>query len=330
MAYSGVNLFHQDMYALDLLSWILGEGQSSRLYQKIYKDEGLVYSIDSSNFTPIDRGVFEVEAVLDYKNLESTIDTIKLEIEDIKKKGVKSDELKKVKRKILSFHLHRIQTASQMAWSQAVDEAFAGDYQFTQKYVEAIKSIANKDIMRVARKYLNDRSLSITVLKPENERTIEQSQKQEIKRGEIEKHTLENGMTVLIREDHSFPLISVKMLLNGGVRTETADNNGLNTLLAGAWTKGTKSMSSKQIAVKTDSLGISLGGSSGNNSIFINLNCLSEDFEEALDMLEDIIKNPTFPQHEIDKIKENMRTSLRQREDTIFRYTALNLSYPNP
>jgi len=59
LSFSGVSLLDGDLYALDVLAQILGEGGSSRLFLDLYKKQGLVYSISASNFTPVDRGVLE-------------------------------------------------------------------------------------------------------------------------------------------------------------------------------------------------------------------------------------------------------------------------------
>jgi len=63
MAFQGVSLLNEDMYALDVLAVVMGQGESSRLYQKLYKEKGIAYSVYASNYTPVDPGLFEVEAL---------------------------------------------------------------------------------------------------------------------------------------------------------------------------------------------------------------------------------------------------------------------------
>jgi len=58
------------------LAKILGQGKSSRLYLDVYKDKQLVEDISSFNYTPVDRGLFIIRALLEPGNLEEAISVI--------------------------------------------------------------------------------------------------------------------------------------------------------------------------------------------------------------------------------------------------------------
>ena len=141
MAFSGASLLDRDLYALDVLAMILGQGDSSPLYRHVYKGKGLVHAISASDFTPVDRGFFEIAAVLEQKNLELTIKAVWKEIRAIQRKDVTKQELEKAKRQVLSGYLFSHQRASHVAYAQATDEAFTGDHQFSQKYVASIRNV---------------------------------------------------------------------------------------------------------------------------------------------------------------------------------------------
>src|SRR3989338_7385245 len=100
-----------------------------------------------------------------------------------------------------------------------------------------------------------------------------------------------------------FPLCAC-LSLQGGVRQEEAALNGLSSMTAQMWTKGTRSKDAQDIAEETESLGMILNTFSGKNSFGLSLECLSEDWETAVKLLEDLIKNPVFPSAEIEKVKE--------------------------
>jgi len=322
MAFSSTPLLHKDLYALDVLAGVLGQGGSSRLYLEIYKKQNLVHRISASNYTPIDRGLFEINALLEKKHTDEVIQATLQQIAFIQAKGIRPKELEKSKRQSLSDHVMSQQTSSHVAYSQALDEAFTGDFHFSEKYVEGIKAVTNKDIIRVANQYLNEPALTISILNPEQKEPAAPESSKNNAMGEIKKYTLENGLTVLIRENPTFPLVSVRLMCNGGTRQEGSFNNGISTLTASLWTKGTKSLSAQQIAETTESLGMRLGGYSGKNSLGLSLEALSEDLPRALNLLIDLVKNPDFPEEEINKVKIHMKTALRQRNDNIFRFTS--------
>ncbi len=325
MAFPGVSLLDRDLYALDVLAMILGEGESSRLYLSVYKKKGLVHQISASNFTPADQGLFEIDGLLEEERVQEAVGAVLDEIELIKKEGVKKEDLEKAKRQVLSDHIFHYQRASHVTYSQAVDEAFAGDYLFSEKYVEAVRKIRNEDIKRVARQYLIDSVMTIVVLKPKSEEKTEETDKQKVESAEIQKHVLDNGLTVLLKRDSTLPLVCLRLSLQGGVRQEEAALNGLSSMTARMWTKGTRSKDAQDIAEETESLGMILNTFSGKNSFGLSLECLSEDGETAVKLLEDLIKNPVFPDAEIEKVKEEMRTVVRQREDDISSVTGLAL-----
>ena len=76
-----------DIYALLAINNILGGGMSSRLYQKIREEKGLVYSIYSYPTTYTDTGLFTIYAGMKPENLKIVASLIEEEIVDLRKTG---------------------------------------------------------------------------------------------------------------------------------------------------------------------------------------------------------------------------------------------------
>ena len=321
MSFSGISLLHPDLYALDVLAGILGQGQSSRLYLDVYKKKGLVHSISASNYTPIDRGIFGIDCLLDQENVELALESVLNQIELIKANGVNKEELEKIKTQVRSEYVLRHQTASSIARAQAIDEAFAGDHLFSKKYIEAVDRVTNDAIKRVANQYLIESRLTIVILKPKRNESESRVKSHKITKSVIQKHVLDNGLTVLLKADDTFPVVSLRLIAGGGVRQEPVALNGLSEMMASTWIKGSKKYSANQIAEKVESLGIRLKSFSGRNSFGLSLEFLAEHYSVALDLLEDLTFNPTFEQEEMTKVRQNMQAAIRQRDDNIF-YTS--------
>lgn len=319
IAFQGVNVLHEDLFALDVLSSILGEGKSSRLYERLYQKEKLVYSISASNYTPMDKGFFSVNALLAEEKLEKVISVFWEEVEKIKK-NVSSQELNKVKKNFLAQYILDQQTSSSVTGLQAIYEAFTGDYRFSEKYVKAVQNLKTEDIKRVAQKYLNKDFATTVVLKPQKQEK-ESFQGKKIATPEIQKVVLDNGIVVLLREDHTFPTVAMNLLMPGGMSQEPQELNGLANLTANLLTKGTVSKNAQQISQLMDSLGLRLSASSGRNNFGISLECVSDDFLAGLDLLEDIFKNPVFSQEELEKEKERLKAVIKSKDDSIFQAT---------
>ncbi len=325
MAHQGVSLNDNDLFALDTLGMILGQGSSSRFYENIFKKKNLVYAISAGNFTPMDRGLFEIDATLEDKNVEGALKAVKEEIENLKKNGISADELEKAKRQVVSANVFNRQTASGIAEDVAINEFFMGDLNFSQKYVDAVKNLTQNDIQQAANKYLKENTLSTIVLHAKAEGKKEIKENKPRVKNEIEKVTLDNGMTILFKEDHTLPLTFIRLVLRGGLLEEAPETNGIFNLMAGLWSQGTKSRSAEQIAHDVEAKGMHFGGFSGKNSFGLSCDFLSEDLDFGLSLLEDAVKNPIFPEVELSKEKESVKSAILSRKDDILTTALLEL-----
>jgi len=317
MAYRGVSMFDSDMYALDVLAMALGMGESSRLYLDLVKGRQLVDTIDASDDTPIDPGTFEISAETSKDSVDQAIAAIKENIEAVKKSGIRAEELDKVKHQVMSSRIFARQTSPAVAYQNAVNEAFVGDYAFEDQYLEGIKSVTNEDIKRVAGQYLLDRHLTIVLLKPQGQPEDKVSTAEAVP-AEIKKVVLSNGLTILLKEDRAFPLVAVNVAFNAGLRQEPVELNGLAYLTANLWTKGTKKWTSRQIAEMVEAKGARLDPFSGYNSMGLKMDALAQDLPFALDMIEAFIKEPVFSADEFEKMRLEHLAAIKQQNDSIF------------
>ena len=132
-------------------------------------------------------------------------------------------------------------------------------------------------------------------------------------------------MTGGLGEDEGQRLSTMDLVLNGGLRAEPEGLNGLSTMFNTMLFKGTKKHSAQDIAKEAESLGIRLDGHSGKNSVGLEFSFLTQDLKTALNLFVDIIKNPTFPDSEIDKLREQMKVAVKTRRDSISAFTGYEL-----
>ena len=127
--------------------------------------------------------------------------------------------------------------------------------------------------------------------------------------------TLENGLTVLILEDHRLPLASVQLTISGaGPIVEPRDKTGLANITAQMLREGTKTRNSRQIAEDSEKLGATLNVVSAFSSAAATLNAsgLSDNFDQWFSLMTDVLLNPTFPADEFVKLKARVKTQLVQ------------------
>jgi zinc protease len=125
---------------------------------------------------------------------------------------------------------------------------------------------------------------------------------------------LANGIKLLVVENHRVPEISLRITIPSGDLRNPPGLVGLADATAALIRMGTKTRSSKDIAEQLAELGANLGFSSGEDSGAITLSAMTENFDPALDLLSDILLNPTFPQDEFDKWKTRQRAQIEQNK----------------
>ena len=127
---------------------------------------------------------------------------------------------------------------------------------------------------------------------------------------------LDNGLTVLILEDHRLPQISMSLGMRGaGGLDEPANMMGLASVTATMMREGTATRSSKQIAEESDRLAASIGANSGFGVTETNFSMsgLSDNFDQWFALGVDVLLHPSFPADEWNKAKQRQLLGLRQQ-----------------
>ncbi|HET6408445.1 MAG TPA: insulinase family protein, partial [Chthoniobacteraceae bacterium] len=156
-------------FALKLLSVILGENMSSRLFQKLRERHGYCYSIQSSTVTLDDAGAISIYAGVDHSKLERAIKMILAELETICRRAPRAAELRKAKDYTIGQTLMGLEsTTTQMMW---VGESLIGygEIQDPEDIETKINAVEAEDIQRCACYCLHRGRLGVAVVGPTKE-----------------------------------------------------------------------------------------------------------------------------------------------------------------
>ena len=315
IGFPSFKLQHEDLYALDTLANIMGEGKSSRLYQSLREDKQLVFSVSAANYTPHwAEGTFIVMCELAPANVSKTQRAIWVEIEKIQKEGVSAAELARAKKQLQSEHIRSHQTAEQQGSTMAEDYLATGDPHFSDHYVANMQKVSVEQVQAMAQKYFVAQKQLTLVLTPAALPVDQEDEQKEAGESEIKKITLDNGLRVLLKRNPTVPLVSMQLYVGGGLVDETEANNGLTNLMCLLSTKGTANYSAKQIVEYFD--GISGTTGCGNNTYFYILEIMREDFAEAFDIFREVVIEPVFHAEELAKLKPVIIASIDKIEDS--------------
>jgi len=125
--------------------------------------------------------------------------------------------------------------------------------------------------------------------------------------------TLPNGLRVLLLENHKIPTFTMQMVVLSGGLADRPDYRGLAAFTASLLREGTTKRSSKDIAEQVDALGATLFANSGLASITsaVTASGLVETLDQTLEIFADVVRNPSFPQSEVDKYRTRTLASLQ-------------------
>jgi zinc protease len=313
-----VTLADPDLYPLDVLAVIMGDGRTSRLYENVRDKEGLVLSISAWSWTPVfTEGQFLVSMDLAYEDLSRAIDAVLGEISAVQKKPVSEEALTRAKNKIIADHVFGQESVQSQARQIALDWVATGDPYFTEEYVSKIQEVTQQDLRRVAEKYLRREHMTVAVIKPPKDSSspaVSVAPTPGVE-PQINKITLPNQMILLLQRNTAAPIIEMKFVVRGGLRFEPADKPGLSQFMASLLTKGTKGRSKMQIAETIEDVGGSIGSGSGHNTVSVSVSVLKEHFNVGLDLLSDVVLRPTFPQDEIKKQRRETLIAIEKLDE---------------
>jgi zinc protease len=116
--------------------------------------------------------------------------------------------------------------------------------------------------------------------------------------------TLANGLRVIVVERHESPLVAVQLLIKNGGEVDPPELAGLADMTANLLTKGTQTRDATQIAQQIESLGGSLDSGARWDSSFANVGVMSSKIPQAMEILADVVRRPTFKSEEVERLRQ--------------------------
>lgn len=126
---------------------------------------------------------------------------------------------------------------------------------------------------------------------------------------------LDNGITVVINQDRTTSLSAARVVIGGGVLSETAETNGITNLMINMLLKGNAAMSAEQIGDRLDYYGANVNPGCSNDFSAISISALTENLDAVLEIISASLTAPTFPETELAKLKEEVGGEIKAAND---------------
>lgn len=130
----------------------------------------------------------------------------------------------------------------------------------------------------------------------------------------VETFKLPNGLTVMLREDHSVPLVSVSFRGRAGSGLDPAGKEGLAFLTAETLLYGTATLTEQQIDETTERLGADVGSTAGIEGFYVHGSVPTIDagaMEQLLRIVADVLQHPSFPTEGVEKVRARVLGTLQ-------------------
>jgi zinc protease len=122
------------------------------------------------------------------------------------------------------------------------------------------------------------------------------------------------GLKVLVKRRASAPTVAAGLFIRGGARNITDKNAGIENLMLSVLTEGSKKFPRETIRRELSRTGSSISAGAGNDYSVVSLAATRVNFDRTWDIFTDILLNPSFETADIERIRGQILTGLRERE----------------
>jgi predicted Zn-dependent peptidase len=158
------SLVSEDRYVSHILTLILGGGMSSRLFQSVREDRGLVYTVFSSISPFIDSGYLSIYAGASTEQLPATIEATMNELKRIKNEPIGEEELTRNKDQLKSSLMLNLESTSSRMSSLAQQEMTFERFTSPDEIIESVEAVTAESVQRMANEIFQPDQLAVTVL----------------------------------------------------------------------------------------------------------------------------------------------------------------------
>jgi zinc protease len=128
------------------------------------------------------------------------------------------------------------------------------------------------------------------------------------------REVLPNGAVLLVAERPAIPIVVVRVGVPGGAVHDPADALGVASLTAELLTRGTARRSGPELDRAIEFVGGSLEAGAGSDGAAVTLSVLKKDLALGLDLLAEVLRQPTFPAEELTRKVTDIQGALRRSE----------------
>jgi len=317
-----------DSFALEVLSYILGGNDTSRLPRIVKTEQRLVDSLMVSYSSNRYTGFFSISGTTAPEKLKDAFTAIMDTIEDTSIQLPTHDEIARAKQILKSMFIYDLETVKQRAMKIGEAVVEMGGIDYIMDYTKKIDNVNLEMIGNVINKYLSPARLNVVALLPKRKvyekrrisivhPTNKLADYNMVHSGDVMIATFENGLRVIIKEKHTIPIIAFSALFLGDMSEEPSDKTGLLNVMSMMLKKGTHYRKESDIERESDNIAGVFSCVRTKQSFGITGEFLNKYTDDGLSLFADMLLNSTFDTDEIKHVKKDIIADIKIDRDNI-------------
>jgi predicted Zn-dependent peptidase len=296
---------------MDLLSAVLTQGKSSRLYKRLVLQDKTAQQVSASQDSAVLGSMFHIDVLAtpgaDLNAVEKAMDE---EIEKVLTAGVSEDELTQRKATVELGMLQSIDSLQAKADRLNQYEYFFDEPNSFKRDLDRYRNATPNTVQDWAKKIITqDSRLIMRILpeQPEREATPRDKRPNDLAQGDFtpqppETIRLSNGVNVLLWKRSELPLVSMSVLIHPGGALVDNSRAGLAYLTAHMLGEGAGDLDAVKFADAVQSIGATFGATAGEEAITASMTVLKRNFDKGADLFADAVRRPRLTADDFERV----------------------------
>jgi zinc protease len=128
----------------------------------------------------------------------------------------------------------------------------------------------------------------------------------------FETRILSNGLRIVVAPIHAYPVVTILAVVEAGATRDPRHAEGVAQLATRALNEGTRTMNSLELAQRLEMLGSTLDTGADWDSAIVQLTALTSRVEDGFSVLAEVLREPSFPEHELERMRAERLSDLAQ------------------
>ena len=319
-----------EAHQLGLAANILANGKNSRLYERLVYQDQVATDVSMAAFFLEIAGLTILEvSVKPGVDKDAVEQAARAEIANFLRKGPTAKELLRVQTEEKAAFVRGIERIGGFGGKSSVlaeNMVYGGDPGLYQKTLDDIANAKPKDVRDVAKRWLDQPPYVAHIVPyPELGRTGVAADRSAVPVPlepkaavfpDFKRATLDSGLDVIVIARPTVPVVGFQLIFDSGYSADRPGLAGEASMTMAMLDEGAADLNALEISEQLSMLGAALGTGAGLDTATVSLSALTENLEPSLELFSKIVLQPTFPEHELERLRAQYRNIIQQEKST--------------